>query len=129
MNLSLIYISGPTHFCRQSLFYQCSKDKNWKSAFPWVLNKEKINECHFCYFICQQLLCWYESWQYVIKVLCTAITQPFYLTRCDWFPPTHPYHRALWYSKYSLPYAGKKFTYIKTKMVVYSLLYHHSNIS
>lgn len=85
MKLGLIYISRPAHFDCQSLFLQCSKYKNWKFALPWGRNKEKINEFHFCYFICQQLLDWYESWQYVIKVLCTAITEPFYLIHCNCF--------------------------------------------
>ena len=44
MNLSLIYISGLAHFCCQSLFYQRSNYKNWKSALPWGLNKEKNNK-------------------------------------------------------------------------------------
>lgn len=44
MNLSLIYISRLAHFCCQSLFYQRSNYKNWKSALPWGLNKEKKNK-------------------------------------------------------------------------------------
>lgn len=40
-NLGLIPISGPAHFRHQSLFYQSRKYKNWKSAFPGGLNKEK----------------------------------------------------------------------------------------
>lgn len=37
----LISISGLAHFCCQSPFCQHSKYKNWKSALPGSLNKEK----------------------------------------------------------------------------------------
>lgn len=110
MNRGLIYISGLAHFCCQSLFHQRSKYKNWKSAFPWGLNKgKKINKWVsflLLYLSTTTRLAWILAVCNQSLVYCnnTAVLPHSLWLFLVCFPL---YHKALWYPKLSLPYARK----------------------